>query len=1003
MITRSMSPSGAESLHPDIPVASVESVDEDWEPVEQLTPANSHSRGSSTVPDHEKLGESTIPTSAWPELASPEPIRRPLADREDSLLPPSTVSSLYNATPRSTPTPSVASVQARSDSFQALDQQLAQLRIHGGEKVSQLHQTVLDNLANCQINSVGQCDNSRELGSISDEALEKAANFRFEDFDLPPVSVREEQLPKRPFFDEGLQKAIKGAQTIITHTAKALDGIDLAHDPESGLDALRKMALDSREFENDAISTIGVVGESAAGKSSLINSLLDQQEVARTDDNGSAVTSYVTEYRYRKLCHEAPFTIEAEFLTAVETANEIKELLHDYREAFKETINDQTTTPAEYEVIIRRSNIALSTLQSIFSALDDVTEDLLQDKSQGAEEDILRYLQSLVASLTWPEGVVEGRWATTACNVEEYREKIGHLSQEGLFPLIRIVRVFMNALVLKSGVALADMPGLSDTNLARLQATKRYLDRCEQVFIVNKIGRAATSVNIQDAIKIQEQKGLVGRKKILTVVCTGSEDIDLRNAERRNIKAHASKAINKTYIQKARAALDTAKFSNSAKAIEEAKIRYASIFITARNNSIKEDIIKNYSSLATQHELKVFCVSNRYYDGEIFDTNTAKDLARSLSGIPELRQFCHTVVAEAQFYAAVHYIDVKCLGLLRQLDLWTQATSIQEREQIIQPNSVEELRDGLEEKIEGFSASLDALFEDHILQPMGRNVDRAERHAEVKSRTWAGKASGTGVLTSVANSDGSNAQLIPGTYAAFCRNNGIYATGAQPFTNWNLDMLGQMNRAMESQWTTFLNEFDTKAGLLTHEVRSSLTRFMDRLKHSKSSNIFVDTVKTQRSDLLHKIQNDINEFENNIRSTKLDAVSGDVTSFIYASMMPTYRCCSADYGTGVSRRRIAMMARRMEEHTLFRGVQREVKQQMLGHSESFSQAACKLINNVCDGVQQSIQTVLTAEAGTERTSRQLLEQMKSLVVENKQAWAMIEANSQRARERARSS
>lgn len=88
----------------------------------------------------------------------------------------------------------------------------------------------------------------------------------------------------------------------------------------------------------------------------------------------------------------------------------------------------------------------------------------------------------------------------------------------------------------------------------------------------------------------------------------------------------------------------------------------------------------------------MFCVSNRYYDGTQFTTNNAKDIARSLSGIPELRQFCHTVVAEAQLHAACHYLDVKCLGLLQQLELWTQATETETDGPLISPDSVGELR-----------------------------------------------------------------------------------------------------------------------------------------------------------------------------------------------------------------------------------------------------------------------------------------------------------------------
>lgn len=64
---------------------------------------------------------------------------------------------------------------------------------------------------------------------------------------------------------------------------------------------------------------------------------------------------------------------------------------------------------------------------------------------------------------------------------------------------------------------------LGDTNLAWLQATKRYLDKCDRVFIVNRIGRAATSSTVQDAIKTWMRQGRVGREETITVVCTGSE------------------------------------------------------------------------------------------------------------------------------------------------------------------------------------------------------------------------------------------------------------------------------------------------------------------------------------------------------------------------------------------------------------------------------------------------------------------------------------------------
>ncbi|MCJ1431481.1 hypothetical protein MMC27_000834 [Xylographa pallens] len=682
MVTRVSSAGTPEPWHPDVPIPSVETVDEDYEPPGYSISHASLQDSTTSSPDQ---ATPTPVVSIWSdnhEIASPEPIRRPLADREDSLIPPSTISSLHNVTPRSTPTPVASSSRRPADN---LESQLARLDLESfespepqGGKINSLQETMLGQLANFRLESP------------------KTIDFR-------PVSVRDEELPQRPYFDQNLQKAIKEAQEIIGNIADELAGSASAQNAESGLHALKEQALQSRYFEIDATSTIGIVGESAAGKtfvlfkiiiamlketgkSSLINSLLDLREVARTGDNGSAVTAYVTEYRYRKTYHKAAFTIDAEFLTSEEMALELKELLHDYRQAFRDGINDDTG-PAEHELILRRSAVAISTLKSIFSAHNDVSEEVLQDKSPNAFDRILLYLQSLASSLAWPEGAVDGRWTTTADNVEEYQTKIASLNHAGLFPLIRVVRVYLNALILKSGVALADMPGFGDTNLARLQAAKRYLDRCDQVFIVNRINRAATSTHIKDAIKSQEAKGLVGRKRILTV------DIDTESAKRTNLtKAHLN-AIEPDRIRKARDAIDRAIASDSHKAREEAQIRYTTLFITARNNSIKEDVVNSYSSLAKQHELKVFCVSNRYYEGTDISSVNARDIARSISGIPELRQFCHTVVAEAQFHAAVHYLDVKCLGLLKQLELWTESISTKDREEVVPSDCVEQLRE----------------------------------------------------------------------------------------------------------------------------------------------------------------------------------------------------------------------------------------------------------------------------------------------------------------------
>jgi len=55
----------------------------------------------------------------------------------------------------------------------------------------------------------------------------------------------------------------------MANIAEQLGVFELAKDLQSGLYTLRKQALASREFENDAVRIIEIVGESAAGRFNL--------------------------------------------------------------------------------------------------------------------------------------------------------------------------------------------------------------------------------------------------------------------------------------------------------------------------------------------------------------------------------------------------------------------------------------------------------------------------------------------------------------------------------------------------------------------------------------------------------------------------------------------------------------------------------------------------------------------------------------------------------------
>ena len=97
--------------------------------------------------------------------------------------------------------------------------------------------------------------------------------------------------------------------------------------------------------------------------------------------------------------------------------------------------------------------------------------------------------------------------------------------------------IYIDSPVLRCGLVLADLPGLQDTNLARLKATQDYLMQCHNVFIIAKISRAITDQSLKSSLYYVlskhaplEWEASAGREFKLAVICTRSEDINMDRA-----------------------------------------------------------------------------------------------------------------------------------------------------------------------------------------------------------------------------------------------------------------------------------------------------------------------------------------------------------------------------------------------------------------------------------------------------------------------------------------
>ncbi|KAI9868913.1 MAG: hypothetical protein M1813_002735 [Trichoglossum hirsutum] len=138
---------------------------------------------------------------------------------------------------------------------------------------------------------------------------------------------KREEKPQEPLFNRRIQHALKSGITVSGDIADALDGLK---DTSFTLSQLWEDATALRDYESPTTHIVGVVWGSGTGKSSLVNSLLDQHELATTSDIGSACTNIVTEYRHKTNKHTAPFTIEVDYLSDKEIHSLLYELLWNY-------------------------------------------------------------------------------------------------------------------------------------------------------------------------------------------------------------------------------------------------------------------------------------------------------------------------------------------------------------------------------------------------------------------------------------------------------------------------------------------------------------------------------------------------------------------------------------------------------------------------------------------------------------------------------------------------
>ncbi|KAK5636992.1 hypothetical protein RRF57_012704 [Xylaria bambusicola] len=710
-------------------------------------------------------------------------------------------------------------------------------------------------------------------------------------------NVNDEVPPNDRFNNPAFQKALQDTKESVNKLARVLESSAVHNEPDSVMQRLCNQAKDLSQFACPSRRTVGFVGDSGAGKSSLLNSLLDCHDLARSSNGGSACTCVVTEFHFHR---DKNFAIEVETFSDAELMPQLRSLLQDYRHF---NLNKDSFEPHELVELEKRAGIARDTFQAMFPGTFIDKSTLIRDTEQGSLSTLNSWVQSFDQSRI-PERQSE-------LGLEECSSLLMQLSSDvpsggtSLWPWIKKIKVYSDAHILSKGLILVDLPGLRDLNTARRNITERYLLKCDEIFVVAAEGRATTDEGVKSVIELAKKAKL----SEVGIICTRSDEIKPTEALKDWKGTRAGKQVQEKLdvIKQEKSTnknlsddihsfdefiddlspeevedlsrLERAKRLSNAK-LHNAEFDLQKLLITTRNTIVEKKLVGQYQHEVPGNGLRVFCASNTIYWDWRQENRDQSMPHLVLSGVLKIRQHCMSMVSESQYAAATKYMRDDVGVLLGELDLWVQSGQ----------------------------GSLSAERKEKIR----RTLDTLERKLNLE---LCGRLSGLNIANSYKREFDTKLYQLQGD-----RVNGWNATAkhasddwtAIGFRNWNEEIIEQMVADLSPPWDQLQLNLNKK--------RDDTTEFLDDLFEEadtyleselndspETADSISSTLRALERVLAADIENTMDDLKVNLRTLRTDALSGIRTSFIGKAMENAYNNARLECGGGSDARRKAII------------------------------------------------------------------------------------------------
>ncbi|KAL1795846.1 hypothetical protein ACET3X_006070 [Alternaria dauci] len=279
-------------------------------------------------------------------------------------------------------------------------------------------------------------------------------------------------------------------------------------------------------------TVVGVVGNTGAGKSSVINAILDEERLVPTNCM-RACTAVVTEISWNSsIDSSSKYRAEIEFISQADWENEVTVLLREF-------LSENGTLSREAQDPNSDAGIAWAKFHSVYPSIP-------KDALSECDVPSLMSRQSVVDVLGTTKSIQAARPQNFYQQLQRYvdsKEKISKKDkskekacksavQMEYWPLIKVVKIYTKSDALSTGAVVVDLPGIHDSNAARAAVAQGYMKQCTGLWIVAPINRAvddrAAKTLLGDSFKrqLKYDGGFSG----VTFICSKTDDISIMEA-----------------------------------------------------------------------------------------------------------------------------------------------------------------------------------------------------------------------------------------------------------------------------------------------------------------------------------------------------------------------------------------------------------------------------------------------------------------------------------------